>query len=193
MSLTMLDLNNGAAEQGPTYGTGPVSPLPRIWIGFLLAFAFLVGEVVEAMQGNSTDIGLFTLVAGLGGWLYWLSCVQRFHTILNQISPHVAGEPTYPIKPRQAVRYHFFPFYNLYWVFKWPLELSRYLASHTSVKIVSGAFLGMLILLSVLVSRLFDGFIGLSLLFGVAAYISRRLREAVVEHEQTRGAAGTFA
>src|SRR5262249_7979909 len=193
MSLTMLDLNRGAQEQGPIYSTEPVSPLPKMWIGVLLAFGFLAAELVESMQGNPTEIGAFTLIAGLAGWVYWLFCVQRFHTILNQISPRVAGEPSYPITPSKAVRYHFIPFFNFYWLFKWPLELARYLSSQTSVKVVSGVLLGSLILLCLMISRLFDGGIGLALLFGVGAYISRRLREAVAEHEQVHLAARAFA
>lgn len=193
MSLTMLDLNGAATSPTSTYSMEPVSPLRRMWIGFLLAFAFLAGEVIETVQGNPTGIGMFTGIAGLAGWIYWLSCVQRFHTILNQISRHVEGEPTYPIKPGQAVKYHFIPFYNFVWIFKWPRELALYLETQTSVKILSGGLLGLLILVSLMVSRLFDGFVGLTMVFTLGAYISRRLREAVAEHEQGRFAASTFA
>lgn len=40
---------------------------------------------------------------------------------------------------------------------------------------------------------LVDGFVGLSLLFGVAVYIKSRLRQAVAEHERTRGAVEVLA
>ncbi|HYX24016.1 MAG TPA: hypothetical protein VFC23_07670 [Thermoanaerobaculia bacterium] len=56
MSLTMLDLNSDARGQSPTYSTEPVSPLPKLWIGFLLAFGFLVAEIVDAMQGKAGEI-----------------------------------------------------------------------------------------------------------------------------------------
>jgi hypothetical protein len=192
MSLTMLDLNSGAGGPVSTYSTEPVSRLPRMWIGFLLAFAFLGAEVIDVAAKTSETHGL-TILVGLIGWGYWLFCVHRFHTILNQISRYVAGEPTYPIKPGQAVWSHFIPFYNFLWLFKWPRELGLYLETQTSVKVFSGVLLGLLIVICALVFRLFDGFVGLGLLFGVGAYISSRLRQAVVEHEQVHVAAGTFA
>jgi hypothetical protein len=142
MRLTMLDLNSEARGQSPTYSTEPVSPLPRIWVGFLLAFGFLVAEVVDVSQGKPSELHGLTIIVGLIGWLFWLSCVRRFHTILNQISPHVAGEPSYPIKPGPVVWNHFIPLYNLVWVFKWPRELALFLETQTSVKILSGELLG---------------------------------------------------
>jgi hypothetical protein len=193
MSLTMLDLNSESERQGQTYSTEPVSPLPRIWIGFVLAFAFLMAEFADVSQGKPSGLHGLTILMGLIGWLFWLSCVQRFHTILNQISLHVGGEPTYPIKPGQAVGYHFIPLYNILWVFKWPRELALYLETQTSVKILSGGVLGLLLFVSLMVSRLFDGFLGLSMVFVLGAYISGRLRQAVAEHELLHTAAGTFA
>jgi hypothetical protein len=193
MSLTMLDLNGDARRQTSTYSMEPVSRPPRVWIGFLLAFGFLMAEIVDVNNAKSSETHGFTIIVGLIGWLYWLSCVQRFHTILNQISPHVGGEPTYPIKPGQAVWSHFIPFYNIVWIFKWPRELALFLETQTSVKILSGELLGFLFLVSMLVFRLFDGFIGLTMVFTLGVYISRRLREAVAFHEQTRVAASTFA
>ena len=182
MSLTMLD-SNGEAQRR-IYSKGPVWPLPKIWIGFAFAFVFLVAEVVDgAADGHSPDTQLGILVVGL---FYWLTCVQRFHTILNQISPRVARASMYPITPRQAVGFHFIPFYNLFWLFKWPMVLSRYLRENTSVRIVPGWLLGLLSLMGLLL-RSVDGFVGLSVMFCVALYISRKLREAVAEHESLRG------
>ena len=191
MSVMMLDLNGEAQRR--IYSKEPVWPLPKIWIGFAFAFAVLVAEVVDvAADGQSPGAKLGLLMAPLVGWLYWLTCVQRFHTILRQISPRVAGASTYPITPRQAVGYHFIPFYNLFWLFKWPMELSRYLRENTSVRMVSGGFLGLLGFLGLFL-RLADGFLGLSLIFCVALYISRKLREAVAEHESLRDASAVFS
>ncbi|HEX6901844.1 MAG TPA: hypothetical protein VF789_19140 [Thermoanaerobaculia bacterium] len=194
MSLTMLDLNSEARDQQTlNYSTEPVSPLPRIWIGFVLAFGFLVAEIVEAMQGNETAIGPWTLLASVAGSFYWFHCVHRFHRILGQLSPHVDQEPTYPVTPRQAVGYHFIPVFNIFWLFKWPIELVKFLSERTSVKIASGGGLGTILFFSVLTMRLIDGFLGLSLMFGFALYLSRKLRQAVAEHQSMRGAVGVFA
>jgi hypothetical protein len=183
----MLDLNSGQA----TYSTEPLPPLRRIWVGFVLAFAFLVAEVIEAAGGNASDLGLLTTLVAIACWIYWLACVQRFHTILNQLAPWVAGQSTYPITSRQAVGYHFIPFYNLYWTFKWPSTLAKFLRESLSVSLLSGGALGLLLLLSMLLAR-FDSFLGFTGIFFVGFYISRKLREAMMEHERMRVAAETF-
>lgn len=193
MSIVTLDLNSEAQQQSQTYSTEPASPLPRIWIGFVLAFGFLVAEIIEVMQGNEAAIGSYTLIVGIAGWIHWLSCIHRFHKILHQISPRIGGESTYPITPNQAVKYHFIPFFNLYWFFKWPREFSQYMNTNTSVKMAPGTGLGLILFLSVLTMRMVDGFIGLTLMFGFALYFQRKLRSAVAEHETTRGAVEVFA
>ena len=192
MSLTMLDLNSEARSQSPTYSSQPPSPLPRVWIGFVLAFGFLVAEVVEVTQGNESAVGPLTVAIAIAGWIYWFFCVHRFHRILGELSPHVSGEPTYPITPRQAVGYHFIPFYNLVWYFKWTRELTDFVERYTSVKMISEVLLGALLLLSGLTVRVIDGFVGFTLLFAATLYISRQLRRAMAEHETLRETASAF-
>jgi hypothetical protein len=193
MSLTMLDLNSEARQQTQTFRAEPASPLPRLWIGFVLAFGFLVAEVIEVMQGNDTALGPYTVTAAVAGWAYWFFCIHRFHKILNQIAPRVGGTSTYPITPRQAVGYHFIPVYGLFWFFKWARAFSDFMKTNTAIRVASGGGLGTILFLSMIVMRLVDGFIGLSFLFGVALYISRKLRRAVAEHASTRGAVEVFA
>jgi hypothetical protein len=43
-----------------------------------------------------------------------------------------------------------------------------------------------------LLTRLFDGFLGFTVIFLIGLYISRKLRKAMEEHERTRGAAQVF-
>lgn len=191
MSLTMLDLNSPNPGEGPTLSTEPASPLRKNWIGFALAFAFLVVEALSAGAGNSPGFRLALLLLSFGGVIYWLTCVQRFHTILRQISPRVAGEPTYPITPGQAVGYHFIPFYNLFWLFKWPMTLTTFLQENSAARMIPGPLLGLLTFLG-MIARWFDGAIGLALLFVVASYISGKLRQVVGEYESLRAASTAF-
>jgi hypothetical protein len=193
MGLITLDLNSEARQQHSAFSPEPPSPLPRIWIGFLLAFGFLVAEVIEAAQGNTDTMGPLTLAASLLGSVYWFFCIHRFHKILGQLSPQVDGEPTYPITPKQAVGYHFVPFYNLFWLFRWPGQLKDFLEKYFSIRLASAAGLGTILLLSMLIMRVVDGFIGLTLLFAVALYISRKLRQAIAERVETLGSVGVFA
>jgi hypothetical protein len=149
--------------------------LPKIWIGFLLAFAFLVAEIVEAAQGNDTELGMLTVLSALGAWIYWLFCVSRFHDVANALAGTL-----YPISAHTAVIRHFFPFYNLYWIFKWPIEMEKYLRANTSVRMMSGVWLGIGFFSSLLL-RAIDGFLGYCVLFGFSAYLAAKLRRAVQE------------
>jgi hypothetical protein len=183
MSLPILDPNGEAKEQQPrSYYTGPLSSLRPMWIGFVVAALGLVMGIVDL-----EEIDLWLSLAGLVGWIYWLTCVSRFHKILAELSPQEDGEPTYPFTPRKSVLYHFIPLLNLYWVFRWPREMVKFLREQTSVQIISGWILGAVLFLSLLLSSL-----GLFPIFVVGLYISGKLREAMAEFESVRGAAGVF-
>lgn len=191
MSVTLLDLNGDQT----TYSREPLPPLRRIWVGFVLAFVCLAAEIAvvgggaaETSEGVAVVYALITIVS----WIYWLSCVHRFHVILRQLAPYVGGQPTYPITPGRAVGYHFIPFFNFVWVFKWPSELSRFVRENSTVSMVSGGVLGLVLLLGLFMARL-EGFLGFCCLFGVGLYISSRLRKVMAEHERGRMAAETFS
>jgi hypothetical protein len=189
--MTVAPLEN---SDRVTYGLGPISRLPHVWVGFLFALAFFLAEVIEVTGGNVSGLGPYTIMSAIAGWWYWLFCVHRFHKILGELSPHVDGEPTYQTTPGKAVGYHFIPFYNLFWIFKWPSELVRYVNSQdSSAQMISGGILGTCLLLGSLLSRLLDTAIGISLTFGVGLYIAGQLRQTIKRHNQLREAANTFA
>src|SRR5215204_2879139 len=102
------------------------SSMPWVWFGFLFVAAFFTQEVAtivfELDDGTS---GLFLMVLGLAGWIYWLVCVHRFHKILNEVSAN-----RYQITAAEAVGKHFIPFYNLMWLFVWPSTMSDYINRH---------------------------------------------------------------
>jgi len=152
----------------------PSSSPPLVWIGFLIAGAFFTLEILLVLLGTGEQgmNSILTLIA-LGGWIYWLVCIHRIHKILAELTRN-----RYPIDPGEAVWKHIVPFYNLYWIFKWPGELSDYLNSRGRVRIISGAILGTMLLLALLL-RFFDGSFGMLGMFGVTAYISAKLKKHV--------------
>jgi hypothetical protein len=83
----------------------PETKLPHVWLGFIFVFLFFASEIIEAFQGYER-IGPFTLLSSLGGMIFWLFCVYRFHKVLNEMNS------SYPISPGEAVGKHFIPFYN---------------------------------------------------------------------------------
>ncbi len=162
----------------------PKSNPPWVWVGFLFAFAFFVVEVVfvvmtfdweqEASTSNDPQMMLVLGLVGLPGMIYWMSCVHRLHKILAEMTHN-----RYPNAPMETALKHLIPFYNLYWIFKWPGEFSDYLNRKGRVKIISGAALGVLLLLGLLVFRLVDGAIGMAWMFGVTMFMSSKLKAHV--------------
>ena len=152
----------------------PTSSPPWVWVGFVFAFAFFVIEILWValdLEERGTDLTLKLIV--FGGSIYWLVCIHRIHKILAQLTRN-----RYPITPGQSAGYHFIPFYNLYWLFKWPSELSDYLNYRGRVKMISGGVIGALLLLGILL-RLLDGSLGLLCTFGVTMYVSAKLKQHV--------------
>ena len=157
----------------------PRSSPPRVWIGFMFVAAFLtleVGLVFIGVEESEEErwIALLQLIV-LAGWIYWLVCLHRIHKILNELSGY-----RYPYSPAEVVGLHFIPGYNFYWIFKWPLELARYINKRERVRMIPGGVIGTMILLGMLLGRSAGGGgIGLAVIFGVTMYISNTIKRHV--------------
>lgn len=152
-------------------------PLPKMWIGILMGITFLALELIEgAITANHkapSNLAIFIWLFGILIWLYWLYCVFKIHDAVSRIPGY-----RHPITPAGAVGRHFIPFYNLYWIFKWPSTLANFVNWRMQAKKMHGWIAGILVLLAVLTFRFFDGFVGTMLLFGSGAYISMHIKRA---------------
>lgn len=163
--FTSLMLTPEALDEVPAK-----SSLPWVWFGFLFVAAFIAEETLMfALDLDNAVAKLVLALLALGGWIYWLFCVSRFHTILCEVSRN-----HYPISGAEAAWKHFIPFYNLFWTFRWPSAMSDYLNRRQRVKMVSGKLLGAVLLVSALTARFFDGGIGLTGTFAIGMYISTK-------------------
>jgi hypothetical protein len=152
----------------------PHSSPPWVWVGFLFAFAFFVIEVLfVALDLEERGVNLILMFVLIGGWIYWLVCIHRIHKILAELTRN-----KYPISPGEAAGYHFIPFYNLVWIFKWPIELSGYLNRRGRVKMISGGLIGALLLVALLL-RFLDGSLGMLCMFAVLVYVSAKVKQHV--------------
>ena len=152
----------------------PKSSPPWVWVGFLFAGAFLFLEIMFVALGlDEPSVDLFLRLILFGGGIYWLVCVYQIHKILSELT-----RGHYPYSPIGAALRHFIPFFNIYWLFKWPMELAEYVQRIGRVRIISGGLIGLMLLLSMLL-RLVDGAIGLAVTFGVTMYVSNKLKEHV--------------
>jgi hypothetical protein len=151
------------------------SSLPWVWFGFFFVAAFIIEETLMVALGlDESGASIVLILIALGGWIYWLFCVSRFHNILREISRN-----HYPITGAEAAWKHIIPFYNLVWIFRWPSTMSEYLNQRQRVKMVSGNLLGVCLLISLLIGRFLDGGVGMTGIFVVAMYISSKLRKHV--------------
>jgi hypothetical protein len=149
--------------------------LPWVWFGFFFVAAFIIEETLMVALGlDESGASIVLILIALGGWIYWLFCISRFHKILREISRN-----HYPITGAEAAWKHIIPFYNLVWIFRWPATMSEYLNQHQRVKMVSGNLLGVCLLISLLIGRFLDGGVGMTGIFAVGMYISAKLRNHV--------------
>jgi hypothetical protein len=166
--------------------------LPKMWVGYTFALVFLVVEIAEAIADPAGEITLLDQLIVLAGWFYWLYCVRQLHELLAS-----ATDGSYPITPNKAFGYHFIPFYNFYWVVKWPYELAE-LASRWSPSRRMSHWAGLFLLAGILLRMLVDGALGLAVMFSVGIYLNRRLSSALAAKSdgtmiRTDGAAGNPA
>jgi len=162
----------------PTRRPAALPALPMIWIGYLLGVATIIAEFVAvslnpqlAKEGGIPPLYLF-LVSFVGG-VYWFVCIYRYHVILALVPGW-----KHPISPARAVGFHFIPFYNFYWVFKWPKEIALFVNSRVRANMMRPTPVGVAVL-GALVLRILDPGFGLILLFFPLTYISECMRRAL--------------
>jgi hypothetical protein len=157
--------------------------LPIIWIGYILGAATVIAEYIALsfhpeleQQGGIPPLYLF-LISFIGG-VYWLTCIHRIHVVLTNVPNW-----KHPISPARAVGFHFLPFYQFYWIFKWPKEIANFVNSRLPQPIMKPVAVGLAIL-AALVLRLFDPGFGLILLFIPLSYVSECIRRAIATARQ---------
>ena len=174
-----MDWSTGDSQGRPARPqAGP--PFPRIWMGYLLGLATLVAEMVaislhpELAKEPLLIPPLYLFLANFISLVYWLVCVYEFHVVLMH-----ASSGAYPIKPLRAAWFHLIPFYGLYWVYKWPRELSRFVNSRLPAPLMRPERTGLAVFLAFVVFLLLDRGFGMLLLFWAASHLSRCLRLAL--------------
>ncbi len=171
---------SGGESQEQQAQPGALPPFPRIWIGYLLGVATLIAEMIavtlhpELVKEPLLIPPLYLFLANFISLIYWLVCVYEYHVVLAQAT---AG--AYPIKPLRAAWFHLIPIYGLYWVFKWPRELARFVNSRLGTPLMRPDRTGMAIFAAFVAFLVLDRGVGMILLFWAASYLSRCLRYAL--------------
>jgi hypothetical protein len=153
--------------------------LPQLWTGYVLGFATIIAEYLavslhpELAKAEFPIPPLYLFLVMFIGGVYWLVCVYRYHVVMQ----HVPGWK-HPISPAKAVGFHFIPIYNLYWVFKWPQEIARFVNWKFQRPLMKPQMVGLMVFAAFVMRFLFDPGFGLILLFLAASYVSGCLRRA---------------
>jgi hypothetical protein len=180
-----MDWSGGGSGE-PQLRQGAMPPFPRIWVGYLLGLATLVTEIIavtlhpELAREPLLIPPLYLFLANFISLVYWLVCVYELHVILLQANP---GGKT--IKPLRAAWFHLIPIFGLYWVFKWPRELARFVNSRLRSPFMHPDRIGLAVFAAFIAFLLLDRGLGMILLFWCASYLSRCLRHALAAVPKT--------
>lgn len=162
----------------------PIDPaamsFPKIWPGFVIVSLFLIIEigipVLNSLGIQQQLLGWSALINFVGFWsgfIYWNICVYKIHKSLL-----VMSDRCYPISPARAVGFGFLPFYNLYWMFKWPSETIHFVKSRSEFKTWKPWIPGLLFLLAGFVLYL-SAAVSFLMDFGVLAYLVGVLKKSL--------------
>lgn len=150
----------------PTYG---------YIVGVLSLSIVIIGAFFE--QGK-TDVNIkYALVSALvlvalSGAIYFAVCVYRLHKIASIVT---AGK--YPVSASKAAWFNFIPFYNIYWMFKWPGELAHFLNHAKKQESFSPNRCGWMFLFAGLMGQTLPG-VSFIIDFLVLDFISRQMKQS---------------
>jgi hypothetical protein len=169
----------GAPQPGSHPPTSLASHLPIVWIGYVLGIATMIAAYVAVslhpeLEKPGAIPPLYFFLPSFVGGVYWLACIYRIHVVLAQIPGW-----KHPVSPARAVGFHFIPFYNLYWIFRWPREIADFVNPRLPQPIVKPIAIGLSILAALLLRLVIDPGFGLILLFFPITYICECIRRAI--------------
>ena len=149
--------------------TLPPRPLYLVFLSFVF-FAVAVWEFsIESYGPNGVTI--IRYLVAFAGTAYWFFCVYRIHVMVQELTLGA-----HPISPARAVWFHFIPFFNFYWLFKWPNELAKTLNAKAGRVIVPEGIIALPLFLGVAILR-WDTSLGWIVLSLWMAFVLNRMRK----------------
>ncbi|MBS1842262.1 MAG: hypothetical protein JSS69_01570 [Acidobacteria bacterium] len=176
-----------AAPEPVHLPSAPLQPMPKLWVGYLLALATFIGEMIAVARHpeilNPPDPGkdavfsvppLEIFLPVFVSYVYWLVCVYRYHKIL-------AAVPRYkhPISPAKAVGFHFIPLFWVIWLFIWPKKIADFVNARFKNPLMRGWVFGVGFMGAMLCQVFLDPGLGIALLFVSTSYVGGFLARAL--------------
>jgi hypothetical protein len=178
-------LEHNGAPRSPSHEER-IGRLPKVWIGYLLSFATLIGEMVAvarhpemAKSGEIQALPLEIYLPAFVAVVYWLVCVHRFHSVLANVPGW-----KHPVTPGKAVGFHFIPIYFFYWIFRWPSAIAEFVNHRLHGKVMNRWTVGVCFLASMVCRLVLDPAISVAILFFGCSYVSGFLHRALAAPDQ---------
>lgn len=121
----------------------PITIVERIDLLYNREYGFL-RKYVDVTPLHTYVSYYLVVLSIIAGWSYWLSCIHRMHDVMAK-----ATKGGHSVPPNRAVCGHVLPFYNLFWVFKWPTEIARSIYE-CSYQVISDKTYGIVLFLAFL-------------------------------------------
>lgn len=170
----------GASGDPQQYAeAGLIPALPRVWIGYVLCVVTFIAEAIvianhpEIASGQLFVPPLPVFLLGFVSFVYWLVCVHKLHVVLEHVPRW-----KHPVSAARAVWFHFIPIYSLYWLYKWPSEVARFVNWRLNGAGMKPRNAGILVIVSYVLCILF-GPGGLILLYFALSHITLWVRRAL--------------
>ncbi|MDD5085973.1 MAG: hypothetical protein PHE61_08070, partial [Candidatus Omnitrophica bacterium] len=153
---------------------------PKNWPGYVLGVVVFVLGMIRFSMGAPAGyedsapliaIGALMTLIGLAGLVYWCINLYKIHKAISAMA-----DKCYPISPARAVGFNFIPFFNLYWMFKWPAEVIGFINSRDSSVRLNRWWPGIILLVSY-IGGIFIGGLWLFGSFGVLSYLIAKLKK----------------
>jgi len=180
-----MDFSRGEAPQTAEM----VAALPKVWIGYLLSLASFIALAIHFYEnpgiadGNPFTPPLYLFLPAFVTLVYWFVCVYRLHVVLK----HAPGWK-HPISPARAAGFHFIPIYCIYWLYKWPTEVAKFVDWRLQRDALSPVRAGLFVFFSYAACVLL-GPGGLLLMFLSLSYLTEWVRRALLSPPRSFGEA----
>jgi len=155
--------------------------LPKFWILYLLGAIFFIVEIVEGLMmpsSSNEETYIWSYLFGIGSYIYWWVCVYKLHTVIRNF------DASYPITPGKAVGFNFIPIYNIYWFFKWPAEVTKFLKTKNPQLRIWKGTAGIGMFAAIVIGRTFDGALALIIFAVIGQFFSRNIAKIIESDEE---------
>jgi len=146
---------------------------PKIRPGYMMGSVYLIFEILKIIIGPMVAVTIALVAIMLMGLLYWCISLHKLHQNILKMADN-----QYPISAAQAVGFQFIPFYNFYWIFKWPKEVIDFINTRDKSRRLNTWLPGLVLLLSSMLS-FFIGAIGFIGSFSVLWYLINSLKRSL--------------